>query len=63
MFKNALRIAPNNDVFFADLGHLYNAQKKYPEAEAMFKNALRINPNNREVYNVLQDCYKRQGKK
>ncbi len=52
-YESALKINPQWDKGWADLGALYYASGKFPEAIAALKNSTAINPNNSQAWAFL----------
>ena len=51
--KEAIRLNPNSDDAYIDLGMVYNKMGKKQEAEAAFNKAIRINPRIKTLINQL----------
>jgi Tfp pilus assembly protein PilF/lysophospholipase L1-like esterase len=61
-FKKVLELNPQDDNEYAELGDIYQINKKYPESERSFKKALEINPQNDNAHTGLGFIYQIHGK-
>ncbi len=60
IFKEALKINPNNVDAYLELGFIYRVRKMFKEAEDAYNKAIELDPNSAEAYYNLGKCYDTQ---
>ncbi len=61
-YQEAIKLHPDNDQFYIDLGNLYFGREQYQEAEEAYRNAVRLMPNDPNHHFALGQAYLSQKK-